>query len=139
MSAKLIRELERTIVKKTIEALLEQGFRMSVNHDSDFDDQAIAIKDASDATLDEMFACDEAKLEVFSDFTVGKTTHFGWINFVYGNDGWDVISDYSTSLEKVMRIILVTCGPSHPCRRVVGGKVRRASVGLVSRVFRGRF
>jgi len=27
----------------------------------------------------------------------------GWVYFVYGNDGWDVVSDYTTNLEAVLK------------------------------------
>jgi hypothetical protein len=27
---------------------------------------------------------------------------FGWVRFIYGNDGWDVINDYTTNLEPVI-------------------------------------
>jgi hypothetical protein len=27
----------------------------------------------------------------------------GWVRFVYGNDGWDVVSDYTTNLEPHMK------------------------------------
>ncbi len=29
----------------------------------------------------------------------------GWVRFIYGNDGWDVISDYTTNLEPVMKLV----------------------------------
>jgi hypothetical protein len=29
-------------------------------------------------------------------------TWHGWVLFIYGNDGWDVISDYTCNLEPIM-------------------------------------
>jgi hypothetical protein len=34
---------------------------------------------------------------------------FAWVRFVYGNDGYDVISDYTTSLEAVLAPINDWC------------------------------
>jgi hypothetical protein len=30
------------------------------------------------------------------------TKEFGWVRFIYGNGGWDVINDYTTNLEPWM-------------------------------------
>ena len=32
----------------------------------------------------------------------GKINSIGWVYLVFGNDGWDVISDYTTNLEFLM-------------------------------------
>ena len=31
-----------------------------------------------------------------------QTTRIGWVRLVYGNDGWDVVCDYTTNLEPIM-------------------------------------
>ena len=48
--------------------------------------------------LDAMFAADEDYLLVHKD---GR--QIGWVYFVYGNDGWDVVSDYTVNLEDLMK------------------------------------
>lgn len=32
--------------------------------------------------------------------TTGK--RIGWVRMIYGNDGWDVMADYTTNLEDVL-------------------------------------
>lgn len=49
-----------------------------------------------DELTKEMFVDDEYLLV----YKQGKLV--GWVKLVYGNDGYDVISDYHTSLEKIM-------------------------------------
>jgi hypothetical protein len=45
--------------------------------------------------------CDDDWLIAYKD-----GAKFGWARFVYGNDGWDVISDYSVNLERYMKASL---------------------------------
>lgn len=45
-----------------------------------------------------MFATDDEYLHVYR---VDKT-YLGRVWLVYGNDGWDVISDYTVNLEHIM-------------------------------------
>jgi hypothetical protein len=43
---------------------------------------------------------DDDRLFVYKvDGPKGRRDWFGWVFFVYGNDGYDVISDYTTNLE----------------------------------------
>ena len=36
-------------------------------------------------------------------YKAGQSERFGWVRFVYGNDGYDVISDYTINLEKTLK------------------------------------
>lgn len=51
-----------------------------------------------DAILREMFATDDERLLLYRKGRAG-----GWVSLVYGNDGFDVISDYTTNLEGVLK------------------------------------
>lgn len=33
-----------------------------------------------------------------------KSTRYGWVRFIYGNSGWDVINDYTTNLEETLKL-----------------------------------
>jgi hypothetical protein len=98
MSVKLRRELERRIVKQAVDDLLAAGFELFIDHDGDDDEMPVLNSD--EATLDEIFACDEEHMYVREKGVAGN---FGWIYFVYGNDGWDVISDYTVNLEEHLK------------------------------------
>jgi hypothetical protein len=45
-----------------------------------------------------MFKTDQEHIRVFRD-----NEQIGWVFFVYGNDGWDVVNDYTTNLEFIMQ------------------------------------
>jgi hypothetical protein len=86
-------EVERAIVRATIEEAEKQGwtlYRVS-------NGEEIVRTDSHEAALEAAFACDEAHL------------HFGtsdgqeaWVFIVLGNDGWDVICDYTLSFNAVI-------------------------------------
>ena len=86
--------IEREIVTAVVQAAHEQGFTFMINNGGD-DDEEIATSGIEE-TLKEMFATDEERL-----FLVKDGRWFGWVLFVYGNDGWDVISDYTTKLDDI--------------------------------------
>jgi hypothetical protein len=92
MSVKMRQEVERKIATAAIQSLLQAGFALSV--DNGGDEYELSHSTDQTAILKAMFLCDEDRLYVEKE---SKT--FGWIYFVYGNDGWDVISDYTVNLE----------------------------------------
>jgi len=92
-------KIERQIVKKTIGELLAAGYGLGVA-DPDDDEWLIENSTDADAVMKELMAADEEHLYVYRD---GK--RIGWVYFVYGNSGWDVISDYTVNLEPVMKIV----------------------------------
>lgn len=96
MSVKMRQEVERKIAEALIQQSLDAGYHISVNNGGDEDE----IKPSHDKKkiLDAMFATDEEHLIFYNE--EGKRV--GWVYFVYGNSGWDVISDYTTNLDHVM-------------------------------------
>lgn len=89
--------MERRIVTRTVDALLAAGFYLNIDNGGgspelshDTQDRALLLKNLG-ATDDEFL--------LVSD---GANTSHGWVRFVYGNDGYDVISDYTTNLESVL-------------------------------------
>lgn len=106
--------IEKRIVKHLVKELLDLKFMVSI-----YDGEEVAIKRSTDlnAIMAETMACDVEWIEVWrlrldtdkplSDAlhpksALRKFTHVGNIMLVYGNDGYDVINDYHTSLEQCM-------------------------------------
>ena len=88
-------EMERQIVRKVIDDTLATGrYTLSV-----FDGEEETVKDSGDAEriFEAMFSTDEDRLLFLKG---GKQV--GWVCFIYGNDGWDVIADYTGNLEMVL-------------------------------------
>ena len=88
-------EIEKQIIEKTVHTLIDLGYFLSVWDGEDF-----AIIQSSDAegVIAAMAQTEEESLHVLK--AEGKRA--GVVYFVYGNDGWDVICDYSTALEKTL-------------------------------------
>jgi hypothetical protein len=93
MSVKMRQEVERKIATAFIKSALEAGYMVSVDNG---DSETHRMSDVS-SILKEMFLTDDEHLYLSKD---GKGA--GWVHLVYGNDGWDVISDYTTNLESLM-------------------------------------
>jgi hypothetical protein len=91
--------VEQKIARFTVKKLIEAGFKLSV-----YDGEAVTVKRSQDAVAicNAMATTDEDRLFVYDS---DKQERFGWIYFVYGNDGYDVISDYTTNLDPQMEAI----------------------------------
>ena len=103
MSVKMRQMVEKEIYTKVIDVLLEAGFGLSVdngdNSRGSATDYEYEIHNSRNrkAILDAMYLTDEDRLFVHHD---DSNDPFAWVYFVYGNDGWDVINDYTVNLEK---------------------------------------
>lgn len=91
-------KMEHAIITAAIKGLLEANYKISI-----FDGEETALKATSDsaAILGALFATDEETLIVHSNRD-GKSFPFGSVQLIYGNDGYDVIADYTTSLETAL-------------------------------------
>lgn len=86
-------EIERKIAVQCINDLHNAGFAITV------DDGEMRVVVASldhNTVLEAMMTTDIDWLRVSPP---GVKVETGWVMFVYGNDGFDVISDYTTNLE----------------------------------------
>ena len=82
-------EMELAIITAAVEDLLAEGFRLTVDDGG----EEAAIEQTVPAIIDALTAVDEAVLYVYKGKAVGM------IDFVFGNDGYDVIADNSLWLE----------------------------------------
>jgi len=91
--SKSVEEIETEIVQAVIRQILGAGFQLSVNNGGDSDE--ITLSTNFDNVFSHMFAADEDYLKVFKM----DGSYKGMVYFIYGEYGWDVINDYSVSLE----------------------------------------
>jgi hypothetical protein len=86
-------EVERKIAKAFVKEAIKDGYAITV----DYGDGPSKYLGSTKSVLAEMFQGDEDFLQLHM-----KGAAAGWVQFIYGNDGWDVISDYSVNLEYLM-------------------------------------
>jgi len=107
MSVKMRQEVERKIVGQFVKDALAAGYRLAVSLERgyDIDDMLLGSGDY-DKIMEAAFAGDECHifLQPADGPTVedGQVVSDGHVYCVFGNDGWDVISDYSTNLEPLL-------------------------------------
>ena len=91
--------MEEAIVRLFVRSVLAAGYLLTVNNGGD-DDEIEASTDEA-AIINVMREASEDTVYLHRP---GQTKqHFGWVMFVYGNDGYDVICDYTTNLEGLLR------------------------------------
>ncbi len=100
MTVGIRQAIEKAIAKATIKALLDGGWVISVE-----DGEEITLRDSTSALAiyGAMFTTDEDTLYVKQHGSTGFDHAKGWVKFIYGNDGYDVISDHTTNLEDVLK------------------------------------
>ena len=97
--------VERTIVEKVVADLLAADYYLAVNDQGGDDDIRPDIPtNFPEAILEELMETDDDFLAVYT--MPGEPLPMGWVRFVYGNDGWDVISDYTTNLDSVLAPVM---------------------------------
>jgi hypothetical protein len=92
------RLIENIIMRQAIKDLLAAGYEITVSLEGE--EPEIKRSRDAEAIFKAMCAGDEDWLTVFNP---GAKWAFGWVRFIYGNDGWDVLADYTTNLEEVLR------------------------------------
>lgn len=107
MSVAMRIEVERKIVGQFVRDALAAGNRLAVSLERgyDLDEMLVGSRDEQ-AIMEAAFAGDECHIFIQSadgpTVENGRVVSDGWIYCVYGNDGWDVISDYSTNVEPLL-------------------------------------
>jgi hypothetical protein len=102
-----IRSVEQKIVRKFVEDALAAGKRLAVSLERGYDlkEMLLGSRDV-EAIMAEAFAGDQAHLFVQpgegKTVDAGQVVSEGWVFIVLGNDGYDVISDYTVNLESLL-------------------------------------
>lgn len=103
--------VERAIVTKAVDTLIAAGYKV-------WEDTDGKPADSKEATLALLFDLDDAHLMCLKPPAEPLQTDRGddddpvlygrpqWVRFIFGNDGWDVISDYHVGLEKDLKPVL---------------------------------
>lgn len=94
MARVFIEQLEKRIAGKAASALIGAGYSVTIN---DGEEDVVTESTNVDDILERMFSTDEDIMIAVKD---GKGV--GWVRFIYGNDGWDVINDYTTNLNEIL-------------------------------------
>ncbi len=87
--------IERQIVTQIITDVIKAGCRITVDNG---EDDVIRSSTDADAVLAALNSTDEDTLNLSLDNNV----YLAWVHLVYGNDGHDVINDYTVNLEPVL-------------------------------------
>ncbi|ENU1229103.1 MULTISPECIES: hypothetical protein [Enterobacterales] len=87
--------VEHRIVETAAQGLVDAGFGIAV-----YDGEELVTEVTHDVSsiMEAMFSTDEEFIYAYD--SNGK--HVGWVHLVYGNSGWDVISDNTNNLEDAL-------------------------------------
>ena len=98
MSIKMRQLVEREIAHQVIVDLLKAGYLLGV-----YDGEEVTIHHSKDAKKIEaaLFTTDGIFVYTKGDDKKDSRPQY-WVRLVYGNDGWDVINDYTVHLEPVI-------------------------------------
>src|SRR5882724_11120232 len=88
-SVKRRMEVEKRIARALVESALGAGYSVTVN---DGEEDMLHTSRSLQAILGAMFTTDMDRLFLH---VKNRDTWCGWVLFIYGHDGWDVISDYT--------------------------------------------
>lgn len=91
--------IERTIVRRLVDDFLANGAVLGVN---DGEEITLARSADANAVMKALFTTDEDYLLVWANGDHFNPNATGWVRLVYGNDGEDVVCDYTTNLEPMM-------------------------------------
>jgi hypothetical protein len=94
--------IERNIARRFILDAIHAGHALNVNNGGDSHELPAPSTKAKEV-LAAMFATDDEHLIVYSKGVGGRWVRTGWVYLVYGNSGWDVVSDHTTNLKDLMK------------------------------------
>jgi hypothetical protein len=103
-SVRLRRLVELAIVRKVAADLIAAGYLITVD---DGEDEPVKNSTDVDAIIDAAFAVDEAYLRVApnpaNESRAAVRNRSGFVRLIFGNTGWDAVSDYSVNLEEALK------------------------------------
>lgn len=85
--------IEMAIVRHLLTELVAGGFIFTVD---DGEDEPVKCSVEIEEGMEAIFAVEDAAIYARK---AGESEDFGYVRLVMGNDGWDVISDYTLNLE----------------------------------------
>lgn len=88
-----IRKIEQRVIDQLLDEMLAAGFAISVDYGDD-DEYEVSQSTDKAEILKALWACDEEILHYR-----GKDPLSGWIRLIYGEDGYDVMQDYTVNLD----------------------------------------
>jgi hypothetical protein len=98
--------IERAIVRHAVQALIDAGYAITVD---DGEETVLRSAEEWQRVMPHIGHCDEEWLNIMepragseNDAEGPKWRRFGSIHLVYGNGGWDVLSNYTEHLEPVL-------------------------------------
>jgi hypothetical protein len=89
------RRMEKAIARRIIKDALAEGW--SVRIDNGAEEELPPASTDLRTIMAGLFLTDEDVLYFFKD-----GVRQGWVCLIYGNDGWDVVNDYTANLEAFM-------------------------------------
>lgn len=98
-AVKARQRIEIAIAKAFVDAALAAKYSIVIDNGDGNEQPA---EQTTDAVLKIMFQTDDEYVYLTHGDATGDIIE-AWVHFVYGNDGWDVISDYSVCLEPLMQ------------------------------------
>lgn len=114
------RAVEKRIVMSAINELLGHGFYLSV---FDGEEHSKPTRDKQ-AIVDAIMNTDEDYLNVYQPMpTITNQQgimHLGWIRFVYGNCGWDVLADNTLNIEQFDECVGAGLNAGAKCEKCTG-------------------
>jgi hypothetical protein len=93
--------IELQVVDALIRAAQEAEYRLEI---ADLEEDYPDMVTPNDFKL-AVFNLDDAMINVYN--SPGAEEPFGWVRLVFGNDGWDLVSDYSVNLEAFLAPVQV--------------------------------
>lgn len=94
--------IERAIVRSAARALIDAGYSVAIHNG---EEQACRPTRELAEVMAAIMTTDEDAMLVYPAAASGSAQEHpqtGWVSFVYGNSGWDVIHDYTTNLETAL-------------------------------------
>lgn len=98
MSVKMRQLVEKEIVECVVDDALKAGYLLAVYSGEETTERSRR----RGIVLKAMMKTDEDYLLFSRAEDLDDARVHGWVRFIYGNDGWDVVSDYTVNLEPVM-------------------------------------
>lgn len=98
MNVQTRQKMEKDIALSIVSQALGHGFCISVN---DGAETTLKYSSNVDAIMNAMFTTDEDILKFYiSEHSTNERAYAGFVHLIYGNTGYDVISDY-TAIDEI--------------------------------------